>query len=125
MTSPLTAFNNQLCNLINNLSELYPNDTDISFTKTSIHLFKSSNPRKLQEIFNKYIYIYKEYIINKNEEFLLKTNFISINNLDGSEYANTIMTNLKKYWNEIDPESKENIWKYFKVLVILNEKCLE
>ena len=49
--SILSAFTNQLLNLINNLCEMYPNDPDLSFTKTSVILMKKSNPRKLQEIY--------------------------------------------------------------------------
>ena len=38
-------------------------------------------------------------------------------------YANKIMTNLKKYWCQINDESKNNIWKYLQVLLVLNTKC--
>lgn len=124
--STLTAFNTQLTNLSNNLSESYPNDPDLQFSSTTINFLKSNNPRKLQEIFNKYIYIYKDEIMNQNENFLLNNDFINttVNN-DSVDYAKSIMNNLKKYWNDMDNESKDNIWKYFKVLVILNTKCIE
>tara|TARA_Y100000385_G_scaffold281767_1_gene335119 strand:+ start:5585 stop:5971 length:387 start_codon:yes stop_codon:yes gene_type:complete len=124
--STLSAFNTQLTNLSNNLSESYPNDPDLQFSSTTINFLKSTNPRKLQEIFNKYIYIYKDEIMNQDENFLLNNDFINntVNN-DNVDYAISIMNNLKKYWNDMDNESKDNIWKYFKVLVILNTKCIE
>lgn len=124
--STLSAFNTQLTNLSNNLSESYPNDPDLQFSSTTINFLKSTNPRKLQEIFNKYIYIYKDEIMNQNENFLLNNDFINNTvNSDNVDYAKSIMNNLKKYWNDMDNESKDNIWKYFKVLVILNTKCIE
>ena len=64
--------------------------------------------------------------MNQDENFLLNNDFINntVNN-DNVDYAISIMNNLKKYWNDMDNESKDNIWKYFKVLVILNTKCIE
>ena len=126
--SALTAFTTQLSNLSNNLVELYPNDPDLQFTKTSISLLKSTNPRKLQQMFHKYLPQYKEQIMNKNESFLKEHDFVSDtdaaqNSKDTQDYANSIMTNLKKYWNDIDEESKDNIWKYLQVLIKLDEKC--
>ena len=123
--SVLSAFTTQLTNLSNNLSDLYPNDADLQFSKTTINLLKSTNPRQLQRIFNSYIPKYKEQIMSKNETFLIKCDFVS-NDLDKdsqSDYANSIMNNLKKYWSIMDEESKENIWKYLQVLLVLNDKC--
>ena len=45
--STLSAFNTQLTNLSNNLSESYPNDPDLQFSSTTINFLKSTNPRKL------------------------------------------------------------------------------
>lgn len=124
--SILSAFNQQLSNLCNNLCEMYPSDPDIQLSKNSISFLKSTNPRKLQVIFNTYIYRYKNQIMNKDENFLLNNNFLN-NDIEEEQidYAEKIMNNLKKYWNNMDDKSKENIWKYFQVLIVLNEKCIE
>lgn len=122
----LSAFNQQLLNLSTNLSELFPEDPDLAFTKNSISIMKKNNPRKLQQMFNQYVSKYKTEIMEKNTDFFLKKNIIKDDlNLKNNQldYAETIILNLKKYWSNIDFESRENIWKYFQVLVILNEKC--
>ena len=41
---------------------------------------------------------------------------------NNTSYAESIMYNLKKYWKNMDSESKDNIWKYLKVLVVLNKQ---
>ena len=124
--SLLSAFTTQLINLTTNLSEMFPNDPDLQFTKNSISLIKKTNPRKLQLIFNKYVKQYEKYILDKNEEFLLNANFLNNINVDNTklEYAESIINNLRKYWSKLDEESKENIWKYLQVLMILNNKCV-
>ena len=123
--SALTGFCTQLLNLLNNLHELYPSDSDISISITSVNLLKQTNPRKLLEMFSSYVLKYEEQLMNENENFFLETNLIDDNNLDKNNYnyADTIMINLKKYWTELDKESKINIWKYFKVLILLSKKC--
>jgi hypothetical protein len=123
--SALTGFCTQLLNLLNNLHELYPSDSDISISITSVNLLKQTNPRKLLEMFSSYVLKYEEQLMNENENFFLETNLVDDNNLDKNNYnyADTIMINLKKYWKELDKESKINIWKYFKVLILLSKKC--
>ena len=57
--SALTSFNTQLYNLIDSLCKLFPHDSDLSLTKTSISFMKRSNPRKLQVLFNDYVSKFK------------------------------------------------------------------
>ena len=124
--SILSAFTNQLVNLIENLCEMYPNDPDLSFTKTSIILMKKSNPRKVQELFDKYVAIYQKEIMTKNETFLINNDFVEeqFSKIDNQDYANNIMHNLRKYWSSIDTESKLNMWKYLQVLVVFTHSQL-
>ena len=120
----LTAFNKQLCNLVNNLSDMFPTDPDLQFSKNTVAFLKKNNPRKLQKIFSEYVAIYEDQIKEEDDKFFLTKDFIKEDlDFDSSHYSNDIMKNLKKYWHLMDTESKQNIWKYLKVLVILNDKC--
>jgi len=124
--SYLTAFNNQLLNLVNNLSDMYPNDNILELTKTSIVFMKKNNPRKLQHMFSQYVSKYEHEIINHDSKFLLDKNFVEddldLDNIN-IDHAKSVMLNLKKYWSTMDSESHTNIWKYLQVLIILNKKC--
>lgn len=123
--SHLTAFCTQLINLLTNLNQLYPDDNDITISLTSVNLLKSTNPRQLLNIFTTYVLKYEKNIIERDENFFLNTNLIEDCNVDKQDanYAGSVMGNLKKYWNQMDNESKENIWKYFQVLILLSKKC--
>ena len=33
-----------------------------------------------------------------------------------------LIVKLKQYWNDMNENSKKNVWKYLKVLLLLNEK---
>lgn len=123
--SLLSAFNIQLVNLSDNLCEMYPTDTDIHFTNSSIHLLKKSNPRQLYTLCNKYIKIYHKKILDKDDDFFLNNNFDKHYQEKANEDVKNIeniINNLKKYWKDMDKDSKENIWKYLQVLVVLNDR---
>lgn len=117
----LNAFNTQLLNLISNMKELYPEDKDITTSEVSINLLKKTNPKKIVELFNIYVMPYKELINKEDEQFFLENDFVKTCNINNDNSYN-IMNNFKKYWKDLDSESKQNIWKYFKVLIILSEK---
>lgn len=123
--SILSAFNNQLLNLCNNLQEMYPDDPDISFSNGAIQTLKKTNPRKIHELFKDHILNYESYILAEDNDFFINYDFVKNNESsigNNTSYAESIMTNLKKYWKNMDDESKSNIWKYLKVLVVLNKQ---
>ena len=67
--SNLTAFNTQLVNFFNELTELYPEDNNLRFGKNTCEILKKTNPRKTLEIFKEYILPHEENIMAKNEDF--------------------------------------------------------
>ena len=74
--SSLTAFNNQIRNLVNNLADMFPEDADLQFTKNSVGFLKKNNPRKLQTLFSDYVSVYKEQINKEDDNFFLNKDFI-------------------------------------------------
>ena len=120
--SVLGVFNTQIVNFANTLSERFPNDVELRMAKDAILLMKQANPRKNLELFRQYGYIYKEPILNKDENFIINTNFVSDLSIDNKEYAMGIMNKLKQYWGEIDDLEKSNIWSYLNVLIKLVDK---
>lgn len=123
--SILSAFNNQLVNLSSNLQEMYPEDPDISFSNGAIQALKKTHPRKLYELCAKHILKYESYILKEDNEFFITYDFLEDNKQsigNNTSYAESIMVNLQKYWKDMDADSKTNIWKYLKVLVVLNKR---
>lgn len=118
--SVLSAFNTQCYNFISELSDMYPDDKDLSLGKTSIYLLKKTNPRKLHVLFREYMYEYKEKVFQKDASFFLEKKETEYRVIDDN-YFSTIM-NLKKYWKELSEESQENMWKYLIVLFKLSDK---
>lgn len=118
--SHLTAFNTQLERLVNELINYFPDCNDFKIFESSFLLLKQTNPRKILDLFKSHIsFKYKQYILDKNEDFFLNYDY---NDIVKSNYAELLMSRLKNNWKLIDDKNKEVIWKYFQVLVILSEK---
>ena len=119
--TPLSLFVNQLNSLCCELADMYPEDVDIKMAKTSIDTMKRMNPRMVFTTFYQFVYPFKDQILNRNEDFFLNMDFSKI---AGGEASNmmTVM-NLKKYWGTMTDQTKECMWQYFGVLIILCEKC--
>jgi len=119
--SLLSAFTNQLMNLMNELHELYPEDRDIETKKTAIEFIKKTNPRLLVKGFKRYVYPYKTQIMEKNEEFFKNNSYDKEVDTSRPDIVKIIM-NLKKYWDEIGEANRNTIWLYFQVMIKLVEK---
>ena len=64
--------------------------------------------------------------MNKNEELLLETDFVSENtDKQDDSSAFDIMAKLKGKWQELNNKEKENIWKYLQVLIKLTDKHIQ
>ena len=124
--SYLSTFTNYIQEFINKLSDYYPEDTDFSNFKTYMLILKKTNPRKIVEIFDTYCLKYRSEIQNKNESFVLTTDFtkdnIVIENIINKNNAFDIMTKIKTYWKEMDEDMKNNIWMYLNLFLMLSDK---
>jgi hypothetical protein len=132
--SSLSRFNSQLENLLNDLSDTFPDFMDIKIFREKYYLAKSANPKMIILIFLKYIYPYKEHILERNEDFFLSdsltdniTNNKDIQNELGTDndFILTKALNLKTLWNKMNEQHKETLWTYFRVLVVLCEKYVK
>lgn len=62
-------------------------------------------------------------ILNKDEQFFLDDkNYENYVDKDGKKFIELLR--LKHVWDDIDPESKANVWKFFQALLILSEEYI-
>jgi len=120
----LTAFNNQLASFLEELIDLFPKEKQIIVMKEKIELLRKANPRLIVEGFVKYALPYREYIVNKDESYFLDlTKDNKIDDFEENKYVSlTEALNLRNLWTVMDSDSKEAVWKYFQILVVLSER---
>ena len=124
MTS-IKRFNAQLLNFANVLVKRFPSNYELKLGLTGVETLMKVNPKKNVEIFTAYIYRYRDKIMNKNEDFLINTDFVNDNPDLKSKGAFDIMTQLKSNWSELNTTDKDNIWKYLQVLITLTDNYIK
>jgi len=110
----INAFNKQLLNLLSELSKLYPSNLNLKSLKNSLFLLIKTTPNKAINIYYESVYIYKDKIMNENEEFFLCFD-LKGTLIEEFEY-------IKKVWETSSENNKKTIWTYFKVFNKLVEK---
>lgn len=118
----LDIFNAKMQEFLNDLVAAFPDVQDFKMCKSALTLALSFYPKKPQEIFNTYVAVpYKSFIIDKNEEFFLSHDFKHVVNSDADF---DIVERIRNVWGVMSDTDKESVWKYFQILLVLNQKIV-
>lgn len=102
----------------------FPEVNEFKKLKSGLLLVKNVDERKPRELFNNYVgKHFREQIIAKDESFFL--NEVQNHAKQGVEPTQwqTIISLLHELWATLCEDNKASIWKYFQVLVAINDKC--
>jgi hypothetical protein len=118
-------FNNTSEEFFKELTVTYPSIEPFKQLRTGLNLIKNLDHKKPQKIFNSFVATkFRDYILNKDEQFFLTTDKIEIMRTDiGKEYWENFISYIRQIWSTLGTENKEVIWKYFHVLLVLSDKC--
>ena len=98
--------------------------SEIKTLKSGFSLLKNVDEKKPQKIFRDYVVAqYREKILNADESFFMDDNNDFGITSKRKEYWLDLINKIKLAWNNMDACNKDIIWKYFKLLVFLSDKC--
>ena len=122
MSTPISAFNNQLISFVEDLAETFPEEKDIKNAVDALKALKKANPKLLHTSFMEYIYPDFHGPVKTEDETTLITRAKTI--LEG-EYKNYAFAYVifDRYWTTMTETNKKTIWSWCKVLVILAERA--
>jgi hypothetical protein len=116
----IDVFFDQFISFINELKQMYPEDTDFNTFLTTLNLLKNTNPMLVVNyIKSEVIDIYEDKITKHDETFFLEQSY-SQKNADMN-----IIFKLKEYVKGMSPASKEVVWQYIDLLMKLCIKIIE
>jgi hypothetical protein len=121
MSTELRAFCNQLVAFFEDLSETYPEETDIATAAQALALMKQANPRYIYRIFMQSVYTeFAEHILNEDEDYILGR----AKQMLASDYANINFAFwiFDKHWSTMSETNKQYVWKYIKSLILLAKR---
>lgn len=104
------------------LVNTFPNVAQLQQFKTGFVLLKTVNSKQPQVIFDAYIAgKYRDQIMTKDEQFFMNEKY----DVDPSEkdHWESFIETLRGLWKGLSDDNKEKIWQFFRVLLVLNDKC--
>lgn len=121
MSSPVGVFATQLIRFFEDLKESFPEERDIKSALEMIKFAKASNPKLILDIFHEHVYkSLNEPIKREDADFIIAYAHSKMKN-EFNEIS-PALTIFDKYWTTMSDESRNNIWKWLKVLCILCER---
>lgn len=120
----ISLFNDKAEEFCKDLVIAFPEVAEFKKLKSGLLLLKNVDERKPREIFNSYVGAnFKQQILTKDESFFVNEvqNHVQ-GGIDTSQWQKVISL-IHDLWATLSNENKENIWKYFQVLIAINDKC--
>lgn len=122
MTTPVSAFNNQLIAFVEDLVESYPEEKALKTALDALRALKKANPKLLHTGFMEYVYPdFHKPVMEEDEETLIKKGHEVLHG-DHAEYAFAYVI-FDRHWSGMSEVNKKAIWDWCKVLVVLAERA--
>ena len=119
--SVLSAFNNVVIEFIEDCILVFPEENDFKVYKRMISLLVKVNPKKIISVFSEYSDLYKDQIMNKDENFFLDNDYNIVKKYNDQEIFNVI-NKIKQLWIHLNKQNKDKIWGYLHLLVNIKNK---
>jgi hypothetical protein len=122
----IQLFNSKADEFCKDLVSTFPEVNEFKQLKSGMLLLKNLDEKKPREIFHSFMTEQlKDKIITRDESFFMTEVHNHATNVDGidtSQWEN-IVELLRNLWVGLSNDNKESIWKYFHVLITINDKC--
>jgi hypothetical protein len=119
----LTVFNDQFTEFVNDVQNVFPDDTDVLAAKNALIAIRKANPRLLVNIWLNQVYLpYKDEIDNGNIDFFLNKDYADdFSNNNKSDKIVSSINRLKTPIRNMGPENQAKTMKYIQLLSKLSQ----
>jgi len=118
MISYLKVFTNLINEFLLELTQIFPEETNLQCYYLSVTGINKVNPRITLDYFKYYVIPYRNLIAERNESFFLDD---YDENVGLSKNSIVQATKLKDLWKVMSNETKEKVWEYFENLIKITE----
>jgi hypothetical protein len=113
----INKFNDTFIEFIEDLVRIFPDDPEFFMYKIAIQNIINRDNTIIINLFDEHVVIpYGDRMLNKDNELFINNHYIS------NDRAVEIIKKLQSCWIDISDDDKEIVWKYFKILILLNNK---
>lgn len=119
----LRLFNTKADEFCRDLVSTFPEVSEFKQLKSGLLLLKNVDEKKPREFFHNFVSSnYRQHILDRDESFFLnEMQHQAHAGIDSSQWHNVICL-LRGLWGNLSDENKDTIWKYFQVLIALDDK---
>jgi tRNA A37 threonylcarbamoyladenosine dehydratase len=119
----LKAFNDHFVDFLNDIQSVFPNDSDIQASKTTLLAIKKINPRLIIKIWNEHIVKkYKNQILNGDLSFFIDKDYSDdLNDMDDASNIANKINKLREPIKNMGKENQDKCMKYIQNLTKLSE----
>lgn len=124
--SYLSRFNDTLNQMIDDLVDTFPSDTEMRLYQLGLKAAIAADPNIVNNIFyEKVVKNYEYNIKTRNEEFFLNNSYNELKDNGIGSKLDDVICKIKNRWGELSDDNKDIIWKYLHVLVVFSKKLNE
>lgn len=121
----LNRFNETADEFCKDLVSTFPEVKEFKQLKSGLLLLKNVNEKQPRELFHKFVaeHFHKEIVAKDDSFFLNELHNHELLKGETSQWQN-VLTLLRALWTGLSEVNKNNIWKYFQVLLALNDRYI-
>ena len=119
----LSAFNTHLLEFFNDIITIFPNNSDIQVTYTSLNAMKKANPKLIVSVWKEHIADnYKNEIVKGNIDFFLNKDYASdVGNAENAKYILEKINILRDPIKKLGEDNLNKTIKYIQNLTKISE----
>lgn len=112
----LDAFFNQFGDFLDQLTSVFPDDTDIPAYRAGLGLLQRTNPTLVIKATYEHMQGFEEVIRARNEDFFLKHEFAEYDTLE------QVIAKVKSLWVGLSENNKNCVWGYLTILLDISKR---
>ncbi len=119
----LAQFNDTLVELVDDLIRVFPNDSDFRMYKLAIQGAIIAGKNMVHDVFRDRICrIYGDKILARDEDFFMNNAYDDMK--QEFSQAEKLIQKLKGSWSDLNPQHRDVVWKYLRVLILIDRKIV-
>lgn len=117
----LDQFNDTFAELVDDLIRVFPSDGDFRMYKLAIQGASFADRSLVQSVFHERVSIvYGDRILARDEAFFIDNDYADMK--QEFSQAEKLIQKLKNCWINLTADQRDIVWKYMRILVLLDRK---
>jgi hypothetical protein len=117
----VSKFNDTLIELVDDLIVVFPNDGEFRMYKMAIKGAMIADKTIVHKVFHEQVCnVYGDKILARDEAFFMNSDYDNMK--QEFSQADSLIKKLKDCWNSLTEDQRAVIWKYLRILLLLDNK---